>query len=118
MAVHRVFIFWIHPLFHETVRVLLNHPGVEWVGSSQDYTTGWDMVSEPPPDTIVIEEDDRGPPPEIIQLLLNQRFNVRILGLNLLDNEISVFDYSQRTVCKADDLLHWILEDCNQKEKD
>jgi DNA-binding NarL/FixJ family response regulator len=118
MAIHRVFIFWTHPLFFETVRALLNHPSVECVGSSQDYSTGWDLVSDPPPDTIVIEEDGRGPQPETIKLLITTRLNVRVLGLNLLDNEIRVFDYSQRTAWKSDDLLHWILEDCAQKEKD
>lgn len=118
MAAQRVFIFWTHPLFHETIRVLLNHPEVEWVGSSPDYQIDWDLFSDPPPDKIVIEEDGRGPPPEIINLLLAHCESVRVLGLNLLDNEMNVFDYSQRTVCKADDLLHLILDDCTKKEID
>jgi DNA-binding NarL/FixJ family response regulator len=115
MAVRRVFILWTHPLFHETVRVLLNHPEVEWIGSSPD-SIPEDLLLQTPPDIIVLEEEGGGPTVEIINLLMTHRESVRVLGLNLLDNQMSVFDYSHRTVCKADDLLYWVLEDCTQKE--
>lgn len=111
MANRRVFIFWTHPLFHETVKALLNHPHIEWAGSSSDYAAGWEpgLIS---PDTILVEEDEAGSPPaELIKLLETSRGNVRVVGLNLNDNEMRVYNYVQRTVCKADDLLQWILND-------
>jgi hypothetical protein len=32
MAVRRVFVIWANPIFRESVRLLLRHPDVEWVG--------------------------------------------------------------------------------------
>ena len=37
--------------------------------------------------------------------------NVRVIGLSLADNELSVFYHEQRTVGQAEDLLRLILDD-------
>jgi DNA-binding NarL/FixJ family response regulator len=118
MAVRRVFILWTHSLFHETVRALLNDPQVELLGSSQDYSKVQVQISEQPPDILVVEEEDYTNFIKIIDLLKNQRENIRVVGLNLLDNEMSVFEFHQKTVCKADDLLQWVLVDNTTPENE
>jgi hypothetical protein len=115
MAACRVFIVWKHLLFHETVRALLNQPEVDWIGSSPEFKPE-ELLSDNPPDIIVIEEEGHNQTVEIMNLLMNHHAKIRLLGLNLLDNEMIVFDYSTRTVCKANDFLNWVLEECNQKE--
>jgi hypothetical protein len=116
MTIRRVFILWTHSLFHETVRALLNDPQVVLLGSSQDYSLVQDQISEQSPDILVVEEENYTNFPEIIDLLKNQKESIRVVGLNLLDNEMSVLDFYHKTVCNADDLLQWVLVDNTPQE--
>jgi DNA-binding NarL/FixJ family response regulator len=117
MAARKVFIIWKHPLFHETVRALLNHPELVCIGSSSEFSAD-QLLSDTPPDIIVIEEENHGQTVRIINLLLNHYAKIRLLALNLLDNEMSVFDYSFETVYKVNDFLSWVLEESSQMEND
>jgi hypothetical protein len=116
MTIRRVFILWTHSLFHETVRALLNDPQVVLLGSSQDYSLVQDQISEQSPDILVVEEENYTNFPEIIDLLKNQKESIRVVGLNLLDNEMSVLDFYHKTVCNADELLQWVLVDNTPQE--
>jgi hypothetical protein len=111
MAGRKVFVFWTHILFHETVQALLNHPLIEWLGSSSDLNSVMDPSLNPRPDVIIIEEESGSQPIEVIQILENSRWNVRLVGLNLEDNQMRVYDFTQHTVQNADDLLHWIVNE-------
>lgn len=111
MADRRVFILWNNLLFHESVRLLLNHPGIKCVGESDNYTTASDEILLPEPDTILVEEVDGFIPAEVMKILESSQWNVRVIGLNLWDNQMRTYHRVQQTVGKAADLLHQILGD-------
>ena len=111
MAIRRVFIYWTHPLFYDSVRMLLNHPEIEWVGSSSDYGAGWSQIMSVPPDTILVEEVEGSIPDEVLHLVEASHWNGRVVGLNIHDNQMRMYQHIQRTVGKAEDLLQWILDD-------
>ena len=37
MSTQRVFIIWSYPLFHESVRLFLEHPDIKLVGATSDF---------------------------------------------------------------------------------
>ncbi len=111
MAARRVFVIWTHPIFHESVRLLLNHPDVEWVGATSDYAAAKDEVLDLQPDTILVEEIAGNIPVEVLEIMEASSQNVRVIGLSLADNELSVYYHEQRTVGQAEDLLRLILDD-------
>lgn len=113
MAVHRVFIFWTHPLFREAVQLLLAHPEIEWVGSSSNYSGVNDLVASSSPDTILVEEEAGSLPAGVMRVLETSQVNVRVVGLNLHNNQMHTYHRVERVVGKAEDLLHWILSDSN-----
>ncbi|MBI4772485.1 MAG: hypothetical protein HY784_19150 [Chloroflexi bacterium] len=111
MADRRVFAIWTNPLFHEAVRLLLNQPGIEWVGATSECTAAHEQIASLQPDTILLEEKEgSGASAEAIEILETSSANVRVIRLSLADNQLSVYHREQRTVGQAEDLLHLIRE--------
>ncbi len=110
MAVRRVFVLWRNPLFHVSVRLLLDKPNVEVVGATSDYTTCRDQITDLKPDLVIIEKarTEELASEDTVWILSAVP---RVVHLSLADNELSVFQHQHRTVAKADDLLQLVLED-------
>jgi DNA-binding NarL/FixJ family response regulator len=113
MRARRVFVIWIHPLFQESVRLLLNHPQVEWLGSTSDYESAPDQIMALQPDTILIEEDplDTSKNFELVGLIEATDWELRFISLNLDDNHLKIVHYEQGLVGQAGDLLHLVLKE-------
>jgi hypothetical protein len=111
VSIRRVFIFWTNPLFHDAVRLLLNHPEVIWVGASSQYSVDKDQIASSSPDTFLVEEVGEPIPGEIMKFLETGKDSVRVIGLSLENNQMRTYHRVERTVGKAEDLLQWILND-------
>jgi DNA-binding NarL/FixJ family response regulator len=111
MPIQRVFIIWSHPLFHESVRLLLDHPDIEFVGTTSDYKTAHEEILSLQPDTIIVEEEEGGLPNEKMKYLESYPWKVRITFLNLTDNQLHMYQHEQRTIGQAEDLLRLILSE-------
>ena len=109
MAARRVFLIWTHPIFHDSVRLLLRHPDVEWVGATSDYAAAKDEILSLRPDTVLIEEVKGRVLVEVMEILRACTWNVRVASLSLADNKSTVYHREQRVVGKVDDLLRLIL---------
>ena len=108
MAIRRVFAIWAHPIFHESVRLLLSHPDIEWTGATSDYAAAKDAILNLQPDTVVVEEVGGQVPAEVTQVLEAIPWAVRIISLNLTDNKSIVYHRERRTIEQPEDLLHLI----------
>jgi DNA-binding NarL/FixJ family response regulator len=111
MARRRVFIVWSHPLSHESVRLLLNHPDVEVVGATSDYLTARNEIARLQPDTVIVEEPAGGASAEALALLESSRRVTRVIGFSLDDNKLSVYRREERTAARAEDLLRLVNSD-------
>lgn len=109
MTVRRVFVIWTHPLFHDSVRLLLKHPEIIWVGAARDITTAHEQILSLHPDTILFEKTGAGIPPGVMELLEMDIWDVRMIGLSLDNNEMSLYHREHQTVGEAGDLLHFVL---------
>lgn len=118
MAARRVFVIWTHSIFYESVRLLLNHPEVELAGASSDYVAAKDEILSLQPDTILIEEVSNGARTEVMEILETSPWSVRIMGLSLADNKLSVYHREQRTVGQAGDLLRLVLSDASRGDRE
>jgi len=105
----RLFVIWKHPIFHGSVRRLLNHPEVEWVGAASDWTTAHSEIERLQPDTILVEELEEQGTNEALEILETSSWDVRVVSISLNNNRLSVFHREQKTVGQADDLLHLVL---------
>jgi len=118
MSSKSVFVIWTHPLFLTSIRMLLKHPEIDWLGSTSDYTNALDMISNLKPEIIIIEEEQEGK--TSIRLMKNMEshhLDFFIIGLNLNDNKLNVYHHQKQKVLKADDLIHLILGNIDQKEQ-
>ena len=111
MVVQRVFVIWTHPLFHESVRLILNHPSVEWLGSTSDYAAARDQILRLRPNAVLVEEVEDGVPASALAVLEACNWDVRVIALSLTDNKLSVYHREHRIVGQAEDLLHLIQSD-------
>jgi DNA-binding NarL/FixJ family response regulator len=111
MTVRRVFVFWKHPIFHESVCLLLRHPEVEMIGATSNYKAVPIELSNLRPDTILVEEAEDMGLAEMSQILQAITWGGRVLTFNLVDNKLSIFHRQQKIVGRYDDLLHLVLDE-------
>jgi DNA-binding NarL/FixJ family response regulator len=110
MATRRVFVIWSNPLFHESVRLLLNHPDVEWLGSTADHVAARGQITSLQPDIIIMEEREVGGVlAEVLEILEASSSDIRVFRLSLAGNELSVYHREHQTMGQAEDLLTLIL---------
>ena len=109
MTIRRVYVIWNHPLFHESVRLLLKHPDIEWVGATTDFAVAREQIASLRPDTVLVEGLKDGLSPEVLEIMNSCVWKVLLLGLNLSDNTTRVYYSEQRIVGRADDLLRLVL---------
>ncbi len=113
MAVRRVFIAWSHSLFYGSVRLLLNHPGIEVVGASRESEIVWSEIINLSPDTIIIERrgEDDSPVAGTRILWESATWKPRIIHAGLHDNIAQVCRCEQHTLEHAEDLLLLVLKE-------
>ena len=111
MATRRLFVIWAHALFYDSLRLLLDRPGIELVGAASDYAAAREQIVSLRADTVLVEENEAGDIPDAtLSLLEAGPACVRIIRLSLADNELIVYHREKRLVGKTDDLLHLIEE--------
>ena len=111
MATQRVYVMWAHPLFHDSLRQLLNHTDINWVGAASDFTIAVEEISRLHPDTILIEElEGETTTATFMKILEKFQWNLRVVGVSLNDNQLSVYQHEQQTVGQPEDLIRLILE--------
>ena len=109
MAVRRVFLIWTNPLFHESTRLLLSHPDINWVGAASDFAIAHEEIMKLHPDTILFEKTGAGIQVDILEILEVEAWDMRIIGLSLENNEMSLYHHEHQTVVAAGDLLQFVL---------
>jgi hypothetical protein len=109
MTVRRVFVIWTNPLFHESVRLLLSHPDVIWVGATTDLTTAPEEIMRLHPDTLLFEKTSASIPADVMEILGVETWDIRIIELSLDNNELSLYHREHQEVVEAGDLLQFVL---------
>jgi DNA-binding NarL/FixJ family response regulator len=111
MATHRVYVIWTHPLFHDSLLQLLNHIDIKWVGAASDFTIAVEEISHLHPDTILIEElDGERTTSTFMKIVDKFQWDLRVVGVSLNDNQLSVYQHAQQTVAQPDDLIRLIIQ--------
>jgi DNA-binding NarL/FixJ family response regulator len=109
-VIQRIFIVWVHPIFRETVRLLLKHPAIEIVGLSADRQTALAEMETLKPDTIIIEEaeDIVLTHSEVAQFLDACSWESRVIRLSLQDNEVWLYQQQRQSISSSEEFLQVI----------
>jgi DNA-binding NarL/FixJ family response regulator len=110
----RVFVIWTHPLFHDSVRLLLSKSEVEIVGATSDHAAAQNQIAALAPDVVIVEQTD-GEEQSSVETISILRAGPQVIRLGLADNEISLYQRERRTAAKADDLVSLIT---GQRQQD
>ena len=54
MPIHQVYVIWTHQLVRDSLRKLLDHTDITWVGAASDFSFAIEDISRLHPDTILI----------------------------------------------------------------
>ncbi len=111
MKSRQVFVVWTHPLFYTSLRLILDDPNINLMSAASDYAAAHAQIMSLQPDTIIVEEGGEDISTEVMALLQICPSGGRIIGLNLIDNQLSVYHREHRIVGEAEDLLHLIQSD-------
>jgi hypothetical protein len=90
--------------------MLLDHPEVEWLGTTADIVAAYDDIKQLHPDTIVVEEVAGGLPAKLIDFLETENSLHRLVCISLDDNRLKIYSRENWAVGEADDLLRLILQ--------
>lgn len=110
MAAHRVFVIWANPLFRDSVRVLLEHPEVDYVGEAHNDGLVPEAIHSLEADTILVEEAADNVPARVMDLFEQSRFAGRVVSFSLRNNRLRVYHREEWAAAHAGDLLHLILQ--------
>jgi DNA-binding NarL/FixJ family response regulator len=111
MANHQVYVIWTNPLFHDSLRQLLDHTDITWVGASSDFTVAIEEISHLQPDTILLEEVEGETTTSAFMKIVEQfQWDLRVIGVSLNDNQMSIFQHAQQTVGQTEDLIRLIVQ--------
>ena len=109
MDPHRVFVIWSHPLFLESMRLLLQHADIDWIGASRHTQEAVNAIGCLNPDTVLIEAGENGSVTnEVIGIFENRSTNLRVFQLSLADNDLKIFHHEKRTDVQANELIRLI----------
>jgi len=104
----RIFTLWKNPIFHDSVRMILQHPQVEWVGDSSDPATIKNEILNLQPEIVLVEQTEEKEYTDILEIL-RTKIGMKIIAINLEDNQLWVFMSEKRTIVQARDLLKLVL---------
>ena len=111
MASHQVYVIWTNPLFHDSLRQLLDHTDILWVGASSDFLEAVEEISRLQPDTILIEEvEGKTTMNAFMKIVEKFDWNLRVVGVSLKDNQLSIYQHAQETVGQPEDLIRLIIQ--------
>lgn len=114
MQTRRVFVIWAHPLFLESVRLLLKQAKVELVGSTSDHEDAPAQIEVLTPDVVIIEQID-GEKQASLETISILQSGARVVRLNMDDNEINLYSREHRTAMQANDLANLIVGNISQE---
>ena len=109
MSTQNVFIFWISPLFYESIAGLLRHPNIKLVGATSDYATISSEIIKTRPNAILIENTDKDHIEMVSKYLEKIPWAVKIILLGFKDNKLNVYQHEQRSMAQTEDLVQLII---------
>ncbi len=114
MQTRRVFVIWTHPLFLESIRLLLEQSQIELVGSTSDHEAAHAQIEAQTPDIVIIEQTD-GEEQASIETVSILRSGAKVIRLSMDDNEISLYSREHRTAMQSGDLVNLIVGDLTKE---
>jgi DNA-binding NarL/FixJ family response regulator len=109
-GVTRVFILSSYPLFGQGIESLLaQEVGLEILGRETDLNQALERIKELMPDVVIVDCDDPGvslTAPVIS--ILKERLGIRVIGLSIQCNTVSIYRGEERLVQGVDDLVEAI----------
>lgn len=109
MARQKIYTIWSNPIFRDSLRILLAHPEILWLGDQTDINRAVEDILQQKPDTVLVESGENANPAMLIHKLEKKDFQLQIIGLNIDTNEVILFHRDYRSVFHERDLLHFVL---------
>ncbi len=111
MANHQVYVIWKHPLVRDSLRQLLDHTNISWVGDASDFSIAVEEISRLHPDTILIEElEGETSTPAFLEIVEKFQWKLRVVGVSLNDNQLNIYQHEHQTVGHPEDLIRLIVQ--------
>jgi len=109
MVQHRIYVIWSNPIFRDSLRMILKHPQIEWVGCEPDFKRALEEIVELNPDTILVEISEQFSLAELIQGLEQGESKLQIIGMNMENNIVTLYHRENYSVVHEDELLQIVL---------
>ena len=113
MDTRRVYIVWSNPLFRDTIRLLLNHPMLEIVGTGSQLDVVLNDIERTKPEIIIVEqtEDNSVTQIDAMKILKACPWEARVIRLSLEDNELWVYHHQRQIINATEDFLRIVQDD-------
>ena len=109
MAQHKIYVIWSNPIFRDSLRMIIKHPQIEWVGCKRDFTPALEEIKNLVPDTILVERSEQFTLAELIQGLEQGASELQIIGMSMENNTVTIYHRENYSMVQEDELLKIIL---------
>ncbi len=104
-----MYVIWSNPLFRDALRMLLNHPDLEWVGCENELSQALGEIRTFQPNTILVEHSEDFLFGDFVERLEYGSSKLQIISLNMETNEILLYHLEHHSVIHGEELLNLIL---------
>jgi hypothetical protein len=117
MPVRRVFVIWTSPLLLASLRALLKHAQVEWLGDCSYQENFSQQLAELQPDTVFFEtglpiiETGGEQTEKAFQIMGSNRHSLRLIQVSLERNDIQIYQINHATIHQKEDLLKLLFKE-------
>jgi len=111
MSLQQIFILWFTPLFYDSLRWLLKHPDIKFVGATSNYSEALTEILNAKPNIILIEDNGKEHNEMVMEYFDTSHGAKKVIFLGLTDKKLVVYHHEQRSLVKSEDLLELILSE-------
>ncbi len=104
----RVYVVWKNPIFRDSLRAILSHPDITWLGATSEQAEALPEIANLKPDIIFVEQEEQIFILEILKMLQFSPGTIQLVGLSLMNNLITVYQKEQRIVVRKEELLQLV----------
>lgn len=110
MVAKRMFILWRHPLFYDSLRLLLQDPQLILVGAGPADHTSLEEIVSSAPDVVIVEQPD-GDDLQGTEELPPLGIGAKVVYLSLADNELNVVQRRRLMLTSVEEFRSLLLDE-------
>ena len=104
-----VYVIWTNPIFRESMRLILTHPNVQWLGETSKMADALPALASLRPDIVFVELEQETILIDILNALPTGSKKIRLIGISLINNQAVLYQREQTLLVSKGEIINLVL---------